>query len=131
MSKRALLLLIAFLACGASAQEQGRQSSDFGGTWVGKWDNKWCVQFTITTDPGVTNATVLYEVEETIGKPLQSFRRAGLVDGRRVQIQDPFIEIFLSETPDQAVALGHFPAARSAVLVREPTRRCGASGEAQ
>ena|SRR5579871_2360051 len=131
MSKRALFLLTAFFACGASTQEQGRQPSDFVGSWVGKWDNKWCVQFTITTDPGVTNATVLYEVEETIGKPLQSFRRVGPVDGRRVQIQDPFIEIFLSETPGQAVALGHFSAARSAVLVREPTRRCGAIGGAQ
>jgi hypothetical protein len=63
MSKRALFLLTAFFACGASTQEQNRQPSDFVGTWVGKWDNKWCVQFTITSDPGVTNATVLYEVE--------------------------------------------------------------------
>jgi hypothetical protein len=131
MSKRALFLLIAFLACGASSQEQGPRASDFVGTWVGKWDNKWCAQFTITTDPDVTNATVLYELEENIGKPLQSFRRVGTIDGRRLQIQDPFIEIFLSATAGQAAALGHFSTERSAVLVREPTRRCGATGGAQ
>jgi hypothetical protein len=131
MSTRALLLLTAFLAYGASSQEQGRQAPDLVGTWVGKWDNKWCVQFTIATDPGATNATVLYEFEENLGKPLQSLRRVGPIDGGRLQIQDPFIEIFLSATPGHAVALGHFSTERSAVLVREPKRRCDAAGGAQ
>jgi hypothetical protein len=131
MSKRAIFLLTAFVACGASPQEQSSQASDFVGAWIGKWDNKWCAQFTITTDPDAKNATVLYEVEENIGKPLQTFRRVGPIDGRRLQIQAPFIEIFLSATAGQAVAFGHFSPARSAVLVREPTRRCGATGGAQ
>ena len=131
MSKRILLLLTVFFACSASPQEEGRHASDFVGTWVGKWDNKWCAQFTIATDPDAANTTVLYEFEENIGKPLQSLRRVGPIDGRRLQIQDPFIEIFLSATSGQAVALGHFSAERSAVLVREPTRRCGATGGAQ
>jgi len=108
MLKRVLLLLIASFVCSASPQEAERRAPGFVGTWVGKWDNKWCTQFTITTDADLTNATVLYEVEENVGKPLNTFRRVGAISGTRLRIQDPSIEIFLSETPEQAVALGHF-----------------------
>jgi len=128
MSKHLLLLWTAFFACSAVPQEQGRRASDLVGTWVGRWDNKWCVQFTVTADSDFRNATVLYEFEENIGKPLHSLRRVGPIDGTRLQIQDPLIEIFLSATPDQAVAFGHFSTPRSAVLVRESTRRCAATG---
>lgn len=121
-----LLTLFLSLAPPANGVET---APDFNGTWVGKWDNAWCAQFTISSASTTQSASVLYEWEEKRGQPLRTLRRIGVLKGERLQIADPTVEIFLSQTPDQAVAFGHFTVARSAVLKREPILRCQ-SGEA-
>jgi len=129
MSKTLFVALAPFFACLAFSADQNAPVSDFAGTWVGKWDNRWCVQFTIAGVPATTSASVLYEWLERDGEPLRSERAPALIVATKLQIKEPDIEIFLSGAAGQAVALGHFHPARAAVLVRESTRRCQADGE--
>jgi hypothetical protein len=124
MFTRITFLSMLLLTSVAIPGERSSTSIDYSGTWVGKWDNTWCVQFTIVADYGRGAASVTYVWKEEAGQPLRSEETFGEFDGSRLQIKHPPIEIFLSQTPDQAVALGHFSEPRSAVLVREPTRRC-------
>ena len=131
MPRTLLLAPALLLACFASSPNQASQAVDFSGTWVGKWDNTWCVQFVVTEDPTTKNASVSYEWLERSGQPLRTLSRSGLVEGAKLQIKDPYIEIFLSGSPGQAVAFGHFSPARAAVLVRESTRRCQEDGQIQ
>jgi hypothetical protein len=129
MSKTFFAALGLFFACAAFSSDQNAPVTDFAGTWVGKWDNRWCVQFTIAEDLATTSISVLYEWQERDGKPLLSQVAPGLIDGKRFQIKGPDIEVFLSGAAGQAVALGHFHPPRAAVLVRESTRRCQADGD--
>jgi hypothetical protein len=106
-------------------------ASDFVGTWVGKWDNTYCVQFTVTADKNTGDISVLYEWEENVGQPLRKQRYSGVLTGRSLKVGH-LIEIFASlEEPEQAVALGHFSTPRAAVLIREPTKRCSPDGSAR
>jgi len=107
------------------------KASDFVGTWVGKWDNSYCVQFTVTDNANTGEMSVLYEWQENVGKPLQRETLPGLPTGRSLKI-GRHIEFFASlESADQAVALGHFSALRAVALVREPTKRCNPDGPAR
>jgi hypothetical protein len=130
---RTLLVGLSLLLVGfASFADQSAQDSDFTGTWVGKWDNTWCVQFTVVAEDQTTkDVSVWYRWLEKSGQPLQSLKRSALLDGTKLQIKDPNIEIFFSSTPGQAVAFGHFSPPRAAILVRESTRRCQEGGEIQ
>jgi hypothetical protein len=130
MSGTLLVGLALILAGFPSFADQSTQEPDFTGTWVGKWDNTWCAQFTVVAEDS-TSVSVWYRWLEKSGQPLQSLKRSGLIDGAKLQIKDPNIEIFLSNTPGQAVAFGHFSPPRAAILVREATRRCQEGGEIQ
>jgi hypothetical protein len=130
MSKTLSFALVLFFAGFVCVADQSAQTPDFTGTWVGKWDNTWCVQFNVVAEDSTTkDVSVWYRWLEKSGQPLQTLRRSGLLDSAKLQIKDPDIEIFFSSAPGQAVALGHFSPARAAVLVRESTRRCQEGGE--
>jgi len=122
------LLALALIFAGASSADENVQGPDFAGTWVGKWDNTWCVQFTIADDLTTKEVAVLYEWLERSDLPLQSRSTSGRIEGTKLQLKEPSIEIFFSGAPGQAVALGHFSAPRAAALVRESTRRCQKDG---
>ena len=122
------LLPLALIFAGASSADENVQAPDFAGTWVGKWDNTWCVQFTIAEHLTTKEVVVLYEWLERSDLPLQSRGTSGRLEGTKLQIKEPYIEIFFSGAPAQAVALGHFSPPRAAALARESTRRCQKDG---
>jgi len=127
MLKAVLLGLLVVVPTATLGEDDNSQVSSFSGTWVGKWDNLWCVQFTVTEGSNVSGIDVTYTWLEQAPHPLRSLHRVGHRDGNRLRIEDPLIELFLSGTNNQAVAYGHFDQPRSAVLTREPTRRCEGS----
>ena len=122
------LLALALIFTGTSSADENVQAPNFAGTWVGKWDNAWCVQFTIAEDLTTKEVPVLYEWLERSDLPLQSRSTSGRLEGTKLQLKEPSIEIFFSGAPGQAVALGHFSTPRAAALVRESTRRCQKDG---
>jgi hypothetical protein len=126
--RKTLLPAVILIFAGASSADENAQAPDFAGTWVGKWDNTWCVQFTLAEDPTTKDIVVLYEWLEKPDLPLQSHSKSGRLERAKLQIKDPNIEVFFSGTTGQAVALGHFGTLRSAALVRESKRRCQADG---
>jgi hypothetical protein len=92
---------------------------DFLGTWSGRWDHTWKVRFTISQDAQTGELAVVYDWEETLGRPLRQRHYAAtlVVDTLRV---GPKIEITLSVTnPNQAKAVGNFGNPRTADLIRE------------
>jgi len=99
------------------------QPQDFVGTWSGRWDRAWPVYFTISHDAQTGGFTVVYDWQETLGRPLKqrlySAETNTLVDdtlwvGSR-------IEFTLSATdPNQARAVGNFRPRRTADLIRLP-----------
>jgi hypothetical protein len=98
------------------------------GRWIGKWDNVWCVQFTITQDRTTKNIAVLYEWEEKPGQPLQRTRARGQLAGDQLKIGN-LIEMSISaRSPDEAIAYGRFPTPRTAALTRSAARECGKHG---
>jgi len=60
------------------------QPQDFEGTWSGRWDRTWPVFFTISHDARSGEFTVVYDWQETVGRPLKqrlySAERITLVD---------------------------------------------------
>ena len=97
---------------------------DFTGRWVGKWDDKWCVQFTISSDPGGNGFVVIYQWEEYLGQPLRTLKRTAVLEGPHLSISNPSIDILLTGTPNEAVAIGNFSPQRNAALVRNSDAHC-------
>lgn len=97
-------------------------AADFIGAWEGKWDQTWNVSFTITMPDADDKAQsdrvdVLYEWEESLGKPYQTRELKGTITNGVLDCG--FIEIYLH--PDhghRATAIGRFKHERSAELTR-------------
>jgi hypothetical protein len=105
---------------------ESRGAEDYTGRWIGKWDNTWCVQFTITQDQATKNIDVLYEWEEKPGQPLQRAQIRGQLASGQLKIGN-LIELSISaRSPDEAIAYGRFPTPRTAALARNTAQRCGA-----
>ena len=134
--RRSIVLILALLtACVALPPSKNdaslRQVEDFVGRWVGKWDNTWCVQFTVTQNSLTKAISVLYEWEENLGRPLHSQQLAGYLENNILKVCSA-IQISLPERNlDKATAYGRFPKPRTAALVREATQRCGAGRYAE
>ena len=95
----------------------------FLGKWVGKWDNTWKVQFTITQDPKSEQLSVLYEWQEIVGQPLQKKSLSAKIE-KDTLVMSPsgasVIEItLLAKATDKAKAVGKFKTPRTAALTRE------------
>jgi hypothetical protein len=115
----ALVLGLSVVSAAAGADEPAKNPmpKDFVGKWVGKWDDTWKVQFTVTQDPKTQELSVLYEWEETLGKPFESQRRAGKIEKGVLVLGS--IEITPSgKDKDKADAVGKFAKTRTAALTR-------------
>ena len=90
------------------------------GKWLGLWDGKWAVQFTVTQDPNdPSQLNALYEWEERRDQPMRQSSRPATIDGDVLRVGDA-IEITFSPTnPNQATAVGHFRTPRTAQLTRK------------
>ena len=94
------------------------KAAGFVGTWTGKWDGIYSVQFTISQDPQDRQYQVVYEWEETLGQPMK--RREWPVTEQAGTLVTGPIEITLStDDPDHAIAVGHFRKPRTAELTRQ------------
>jgi RNA polymerase sigma factor (sigma-70 family) len=107
----------------SGATERKAQPRDFVGTWSGQWDRTWPVYFTISHDARSGEFTVVYDWQETLGRPLKqrlySAETNTLVDD--TLWVGPRIEFTLSATnPNQARAVGNFRPRRTADLIRLP-----------
>jgi hypothetical protein len=129
MFKNAYLTLLAVLVAPAVGQLATPQSVTPTGIWIGKWDNTWCVQFTIGGDPSSGTLAVTYVWREQRAQPLKTLMLQGAFAGNRLSLADPYIEIFFSNAKDRAVAFGHFSTERSAVLVKDPGGTCEATSQ--
>jgi hypothetical protein len=93
-------------------------ASGFVGTWNGKWDDIYSVQFTISKDPKDGQYQLVYEWEEIVGQPMK--RREWPVEERDGTLFTGPIEITLSsEDPNHATAVGRFRNPRTAELTRQ------------
>ena len=93
--------------------------ADFYGRWVGKWDDKWKVQYTIIPNPDTEGSLyVMYEHEENLGRPLRSAFLTGTIDKHTLKAGQS--ELTLSaKDPKKAKAFGDFQNPRRADLTRE------------
>jgi hypothetical protein len=120
------------LATVAVAPALGQSTTgDPTGAWIGKWDNAWCVQFTIRGDPSTGVLAVTYAWREQASQPLKTLVRQADFAGNHLSFRDPYIEVFFSNSKDRAVAFGHFPKERSAVLVRDASATCDEAGQSR
>jgi hypothetical protein len=93
-------------------------ATGFVGTWTGKWDGVYSVQFTISQDPQDQQYQVVYEWEEVIGQPMK--RREWPVKEQAGTLFTGPIEITLSpDDPNHAIAVGRFRKSRTAELTRQ------------
>jgi hypothetical protein len=93
---------------------------DFGGRWVGKWDDRFKVEFSIIRNTKAEGLIVLYEWEERPGQPLRSRLSGGVIDGNKLIAGQQVLEITLSaKDPKKATAVGLFAKTRSANLTRQ------------
>ena len=111
------------LTMGGDDFKNNPKPKDFLGKWVGKWDDKWKVQFTVTREEKGGPLSIVYEVEESLGKPfIKSKSTAKIEDNRLVMpaTGPAFIEISVfANEKDKGKAKGNFKQPRTAVLTRE------------
>ena len=100
--------------------EDQLKPEDFLGKWVGKWDEKFQVRFTITQDPKTKQLSVLYEFEQRLGKPLREERLTAKLEGNTLRIGRG-IDLTISPSyPDKGNAVGRFVDRRlTADMVRQ------------
>ena len=95
-----------------------KPATGFVGTWTGKWDGVYSVQFTISQDPQDQQYQVVYEWEEVIGQPMR--RREWPVTEQAGTLFTGPIEITLSpDDPNHVIAVGRFRKSRTAELTRQ------------
>jgi hypothetical protein len=91
---------------------------DFLGHWTGKRDETWGVRVTISEDAG-GGLAVLYEWEESIGRPFQRMRVSGTLKGDVLHVGDLIELIIEPGDPNRAIAFGKFARQRKSVLIRQ------------
>ena len=105
-------------------------ASDYVGTWVGHWDDNWCVQFTITptfntpADDVRATFSVRYEVEERLGQPLLGRVVNGRLFGSSLLVGDRMLISLSQWNKEQATAYYFSEKSRVASLHRNPSTSC-------
>lgn len=92
---------------------------EFIGTWKGKWDGYFGVQFTISAiQDDKEKLNLIYEWEEKKGQPYQRSESKVKMEGN--VLKAGAIELSLMQaSPNQAIATGKFAKPRAAILTKE------------
>ena len=98
--------------------KQNPKPQEFLGKWVGKWDDTYSVQFTISLAENKKDLSVVYEWEEVLGRPLRRSVGVGKIEGSLLKVGK--IDVSLSaDDANRGEAFGHFRQPRTAQIQRE------------
>ncbi len=92
---------------------------------MGKWDETWTVQLTVSEGTNSTTVAVVYEWEERVGKPMMRDRfLARLVGSSWVDNDAVMIMSLVGGNPPSAILTGNFKKCRVARLKKVKTPEC-------
>ena len=97
--------------------EQNPKPEDFVGKWVGSWDDRFYVQFTITPAEDKESLTVVYEWEESLGQDLKREVGDYKIEGHVLRMKKIDISL-IADDENHGKAYGRFPTPRTAKLTR-------------
>ncbi len=132
----AAVMIIASLFTGCAADNSGRNSSiqapastvppeyaAYVGTWAGKWDNAWPVEFTIwAVDPEIGGGSIRYSWKEDVGSKWSEKYGTYKIENGTLVMDVITIEID-DEDSNARIATGRFSeATRTAILTKIEAR---------